>query len=201
MRTVPDHTQPHRPVDRVSAAFDACPRTLFLRARDRREADLDHPLPIGYGQTNSQPSTVATMLRLLDVHPGARVLDVGSGSGWTTALLAHLTGPHGSVVGVELVPELAVWGGRNVAATHQPWARVVAAEPGVLGLPAEAPFDRILVSAEARRLPQDLVDQLAEGGRMVLPVLGEMLVVTREGPGPEDLDVLRFGAYRFVPLR
>lgn len=185
----------------MSAAFEACPRTLFLRRHDRRDADQDHPLPIGYGQTNSQPSTVATMLRLLDVHPGARVLDVGAGSGWTTALLAHLTGPQGAVVGVELVPELAAWGAQNLAATHQPWARVVVAQEGVLGVPTEAPFDRILVSAEARRLPQELVDQLAVGGRMVLPVLGEMLVVTREGPGPEDLEILRFGAYRFVPLR
>lgn len=201
MRTAPDLAPGRRRDDRVSAAFAACPRTLFLRGRDRRDAGQDLPLPIGYGQTSSQPSTVATMLRLLDVHPGAHVLDVGSGSGWTTALLAHLTGPQGSVVGVELVPELAEWGARNLAATHQPWARVVAAEEGVLGLPAEAPFDRILVSAEARRLPQELVDQLAAGGRMVLPVLGEMLVVTREGPGPEDLEILRFGAYRFVPLR
>jgi protein-L-isoaspartate(D-aspartate) O-methyltransferase len=201
VRTAPDPTPPRRPADRVSAAFEACPRTHFLRRRDRHDAGQDHPLPIGYGQTSSQPSTVATMLRLLDVHPGARVLDVGSGSGWTTALLAHLTGPQGSVVGVELVPELAAWGGQNLAATHQPWAQVVVAQEGVLGVPAEAPFDRILVSAEARRLPQELVDQLAAGGRMVLPVLGEMLVVTREGPGPEDLLILRFGAYRFVPLR
>src|SRR5690606_22850706 len=115
----------------------------------RRYARLDRPLDIGHRQTSSQPSTVAAMLRLLDVRPGDQVLDVGAGSGWTTALLGALTGRQGSVVGVELVPELAAWGAQNVAASGQPWARLVPAYPGVLGRPEDGPFDRILVSAEA----------------------------------------------------
>src|SRR5215211_7614975 len=92
--------------DPISAAFEAAPRAEFLPAGARSHAAYDGPIPIGYGQTNSQPSSVAAMLRLLDVRPGHRVLDVGAGSGWTTALLGHLVGPTGQVIGVELVPEL-----------------------------------------------------------------------------------------------
>ena len=133
------------------------------------------------GQTNSQPRTVANMLRLLEVGPGQRVLDVGSGSGWTTALLAHLVGPTGSVLGVELEPSLVTFGSDNLAATGQPWASIRAADPGVLGVPDHAPYDRILVSAEPATLPRALVDQLADGGRLVIPVRGTMTLVTSEG--------------------
>ena len=185
-------------MDRVAAAFEAVPRADFLPRGQRRSASYDGPLAIGHGQTNSQPRTVDAMLRLLRVEPGQRVLDVGSGSGWSTALLAHLTGDSGEVLGVEIEPELVHWGGKNLAATHQPWATIHQAEPGVLGLPDKAPYDRILVSAEPRTLPDELVEQLVEGGRMVIPVYGTMLVVVREQGGVE---VTRHGGYRFVPLR
>ncbi len=121
------------------------------------------------------------MLRLLEVAPGQRVLDVGSGSGWTTALLAHLVGPTGAVLGVELEPSLVMFGSANLAATGQPWASIRPATPGVLGVPDHAPYDRILVSAEPATLPQQLVDQLGDGGRLVIPVRGTMTLVTREG--------------------
>jgi protein-L-isoaspartate(D-aspartate) O-methyltransferase len=150
--------------DRVEEAFRAVPRERFLPRRLRRQSGYDGPLPIGHGQTNSQPRTVADMLRLLDVRPGHRVLDVGSGSGWTTALLAHLTGPTGEVHGVEVVETLATWGATNLSAADMPWASIHLAEPGVLGRPADAPYDRILVSADGGRLPEELVDQLVVGG-------------------------------------
>jgi protein-L-isoaspartate(D-aspartate) O-methyltransferase len=185
--------------ERVRAAFAAVPRERFLPAADRRYAARDRPIPIGHGQTNSQPTTVRNMLRLLEVEVGSRVLDVGSGSGWTTALLGHLTGPTGRVYGVELVPELAEWGRQNLMSVEMPWTSIRTVEAGVLGLPEHAPYDRILVSAEARQLPPALVDQLDRGGRMVMPVFGRLSVVDRDRQG--EIEVRRVGHYAFVPLR
>lgn len=186
-------------MDVVVDAMRAVPRADFLPEDVRNRADEDRPLPIGADQTSSQPRTVAAMLRLLDVRPGQRVLDVGAGSGWTTALLAHLVGPDGSVLGVELHPALARWGAANVAASGRAWAELREARPDVLGWPEAGPYERILVSAEAERLPGALVDQLTTGGVLVVPVAGEMLrVVLDEHAGQQ---VTRHGAYRFVPLR
>lgn len=182
----------------VAAAFAAHPREGFLPEKDRYRATVDGPIQIGRGQTCSQPRTVAAMLELLEVRPGQRVLDLGSGSGWTTALLAHLVGPTGTVVGVEIEPELVEFGSANLTATAVPQASIRLARPGVLGAPEDGPFDRILVSADARRLPEALVDQLAEGGRMVLPVDSWMTLVRREAG---TVRTSRHGPYRFVPLR
>ncbi len=182
----------------MSAAFAAIPREGFLPSAQIRRASYDGPLEIGQGQTNSQPRTVEAMLRLLEVAPGHRVLDLGSGSAWTTALLAHLTGPRGRVIGVELEPKLVEFGAANLARTSLPWAEIRQAEAGTLGLPDEAPFDRILVSADPGKLPEQLVAQVADGGRMVIPVASTMLLVVRDG---DDVAVSRHGGYRFVPLR
>jgi protein-L-isoaspartate(D-aspartate) O-methyltransferase len=185
-------------MDAVAAAFEAVPRAGFLPRLARARASYDGPIGIGQGQTNSQPRTVADMLRLLAVEPGQRVLDVGAGSGWTTALLAHLVGPEGEVLGVEIEPKLVRFGAANLARADRPWASIRQAREGVLGWPDSAPYDRILVSAEPRSLPDQLVAQIADGGRMVIPVNGTMLLVLRRG---DDIEVTRHGGYRFVPLR
>lgn len=183
--------------DRVAAALAAVPRSAFLRPGDRARAADDWPIPIGHGQTCSQPATVEVMLRLLDVHPGDHVLDIGSGSGWTTALLAHLTGPSGTVLGLDVKPELVRWGRENLAHVGVA-ATIRQAQPGELGAPGDGPWDRILVSAGARSLPPTLVDQLADGGRMVIPVAGWLTLVERVG---ERVHTSEHGPYRFVPLR
>lgn len=201
---------------RVDAALAAVRRSGFLPRSESRRAAADRPIDIGYGQTNSQPTTVRTMLVLLDVHHGDRVLDVGSGSAWTTALLASLAGSSGRVYGVELVPELVEFGSANLAvhlnshrtrlhpvgtaqAARPATASIQLSEPGRLGLPRFAPYDKILVSAEAGRLPQQLVDQLRPGGRMVIPVAGRLSVLDRDATG--ETHERRVGRYAFVPLR
>jgi protein-L-isoaspartate(D-aspartate) O-methyltransferase len=190
---------PDEVADRVARVMRAVRRADFLPEILQPSADVDTPLPIGGGQTNSQPRTVAAMLRLLDAQAGDRVLDVGAGSGWTTALLARMVGPEGCVIGVELDPGLAEWGAENLRAYAMPWAKLRETEPGVLGAPELAPFDRILVSAEARELPGELVDQLGHNGVMVVPVSGRMCRVIRAPDGA--VRVTRHGRYRFVPLR
>ncbi|WP_083830294.1 protein-L-isoaspartate O-methyltransferase [Nesterenkonia sp. F] len=190
--------------DAVARAMVEVPRVDFLPDSARPHSAADEPLAIGCGQTNSQPTTVARMLRLLDVRPGQRVLDVGTGSGWTAVLLGRLVGEAGMVHGVELEPDLAASAERAVAARGPEPVQVHVAVPRVLGLPEHAPFDRILVSADAPRMPEELVEQLVaaegeqSGGVMVVPVRGEMHRVRRDRDG---LEVTRHGQYRFVPLR
>jgi protein-L-isoaspartate(D-aspartate) O-methyltransferase len=181
------------PLDPIREAFAAHPREEFLPPGLRDRASYDGPLEIGGGQTSSQPRTVADMLRLLDVRPGQHVLDVGAGSGWTTALLGHLVGPTGRVRGVELLGDLVTFARANLARSGPPWVSVEEAHPGVLGLPEHAPYDRVLVSAMAGRLPAALRSQLTDDGVMVVPVGGTMLVVTQD-------EVSEHGYYRFVPL-
>ncbi|WP_353081049.1 protein-L-isoaspartate O-methyltransferase family protein [Tessaracoccus lapidicaptus] len=168
--------------DRFTEAFAAAPRADFLTAQQRHNAHIDAPLPIGHGATNSQPSTVLLMLRLLDPHPGDRVLDVGSGSGWTSALLGELVGPTGSVTGVDIVPALVAVGRANLG-DRWPWVRIRLARRDVMGWPDGSPYDRILVSADGGSVPRALEDQLAPGGRMVLPAAQEMTIVERSTDG------------------
>ena len=178
--------------------MDVVDRRWFLPEDQHDRADDDAPLPIGHGATCSQPTTVVHMLDALDAGPGHRVLDVGSGSGWTTALLAHLVSPGGTVVGVELEPDLARSGAENLRRAGVPAARIHPARAGVLGRPEDGPYDRVLVSAESPEVPHALVEQLADPGRMVVPVAGRLLVIDRDAQGTSTTEL---GRYRFVPLR
>jgi protein-L-isoaspartate(D-aspartate) O-methyltransferase len=185
---------------RVLAAIAAVPRALFVPGELRSHAEEDRPLPIGWGQTISQPYIVAFMTEGLRLAGGERVLEVGTGSGYQTAVLAHLAR---EVFSIEIVPALA----ERARATlidalgfDNVFLRV---GDGALGWPEAAPFDRILVTAAAPDVPPELVAQLAPGGRMIVPVGGQeevqMLRVFEKGDDGVSFerDVL---SVRFVPL-
>lgn len=184
-------------MDRIDEAFEAVDRANFVPKDLRGLVDVDAPLPIGFGQTNSQPYTVRLMLEWLDAQPGEKVLDVGSGSGWTTALLAYLVGLKGRVYAVERVPELVEFGQENCQRARVKNARFFTAGDE-FGLPEEVPFDRILVSASADELPQELIDQLKVGGKMVIPAQNDILEITKKSAA--NLNIEKHEGFAFVPL-
>lgn len=187
---------------RVLAAVAAVPRHLFVPARLRARAYENVPLPIGRGQTISQPLIVARMLELLELGPRDRVLDVGTGSGWHAALLARLAG---HVWTIERLPALSRWAQGNLrAAGFGPDRVTVIAGDGTRGLADEAPFDAINVAAAAWPVvPEALERQLAPGGRLVAPVGagGQQLVLVRRSSDDDgELERTPLEAVRFVPL-
>lgn len=181
---------------RTEEALRTVDRVHFVPEEMQSKAYGDYPLPIGGGQTISQPYTVVFMLELLQPQKGEKILDVGSGSGWTTALLAYLVGEEGSVVGVERVPELVSYGQKNLAKFGFPQARIEQAGKE-FGKSSEAPFDKILVSAAAEEIPRELVEQLKIGGRMVIPIQRAVCAVDKTASG---YDTKRYEGFVFVPL-
>ncbi len=181
----------------ITQAFTEVKRSKFVPVQVRSLAYLDVPLSIGYGQTNSQPTTVRLMLEWLDARPGQKVLDLGSGSGWTTALLAHIVGKSGTVYAVERIPELVEFGRRNCHELNIFNAEFYEAGSNY-GLPAQAPFDRILVSANADKFPDVLLEQLKTGGKIVVPVNGVIHEVTKLPRGKTKTQ--EHPGFVFVPL-
>jgi len=185
--------------ERVLAAIAEVPRELFVAPSLAQFAYADRPLPIGGGQTISQPTLVAHMCELLELSRGDVVLDVGSGSGYHAAILSRLC-RH--VHGVELEAELAEQAARSLALAGVGNVTIVAGD-GAAGLPEHAPFDAINVAAAAAsEVPPALEEQLAEGGRLVVPVdrngQEHLVFVRRE---PEGLQRTWLNPVRFVPLR
>ena len=182
----------------VIKAFLDVDRANFILPWHKEEAYEDHPLSIGHNQTISQPTTVAFMLELLGVEPGNAILDVGSGSGWTTALLGRLVGKTGRVFGVERIPELVAFGNKNIE-KYNTWNNISIAQSGKkLGLEERAPFDRILVSAAATKLPHLLVDQLKQGGVLVIPIGNAIHKITKLFN--EEVRDETYEGFTFVPL-
>lgn len=179
-------------------AFKQIDRRDFVTDDYAGSAYEDAPQPIGYGQTISQPSTVAFMLELLQPQPGQNILDVGTGSGWTTALLSACVGVNGKVYGVEIISDLVEFGRGNLKKYHLPQASIQLSEPGTLGMPMYAPFDRILVSAESAVLPQELIDQLVVGGTMVIPI-GQSIFSVRKA-AKDNVVTTEYPGFVFVPL-
>lgn len=185
---------------RVARAMLKVPRHLFVPPQYSREAYVDHPLPIGFGQTISAPHMVAIMCDLLDVLPGHRVLEVGGGSGYHAAVVAELVGDSGEVVVVERIPELAERARETLSSLGYSNVEVVVGD-GSEGYRDRAPYDRIYVTAAAPDIPKPLIEQLKPGGKMVIPVgdsVQELLVIEKDFSG--EIKKTRWGGVRFVPL-
>lgn len=186
--------------ERVLWAVGQVPRYLFVPPPLRSEAEDDRPLPIGHGQTISQPYIVAFMTEALHLDGEERVLEIGTGSGYQTAILALLAR---EVFSIEIVPELAAAASRVLLGPMHLDNVHLRVGDGHGGWPEAAPFDRIIVTAAPPAIPAPLVQQLAPGGSMVIPVGGDpdvqMLKVLRRGEDGVD-EVTDLLAVRFVPL-
>ncbi len=179
----------------VLEAMRRVPRHLFVPADAAAHAYDDRPLPIGHGQTISQPYIVAIMTQLASIKPGARVLEVGTGSGYQAAVLAHI---GAEVYSIEIVEPLAREATERLARLG--YAVKVRAGDGYRGWPEAAPFDAIIVTAAPPRIPEPLKEELRVGGRLVVPVgVGwqQLIVVTRTAEGFEEKPVI---PVRFVPM-
>ena len=182
---------------RVLAAMRKVPRHLFVEPTARAEAYEDHPVPIGNNQTISQPYIVALMTELLELPPHARVLEIGTGSGYQSAVLGEIAD---EVYSIEILPDLARSAADKLKQLGYKNVEVRAGD-GYRGWPEHAPFDGIIVTAAPEKIPQPLVDQLAVGGRMVIPVGGffqELKVFTKDKDGRvTEKDMI---PVRFVPM-
>lgn len=181
----------------IIKAFLSVDRVDFVNDDYLDAPYVDQPLSIGFEQTISQPYTVAFMLELLSPQEGELILDVGSGSGWTTALLAQIVGESGRVYGLELVPELVRFGQENLNKYDFSQANIRQAS-SKLGLPEEAPFDRILVSAGDSEVPSGLLQQLKIGGVLVMPVRDAIWKIVRTSETKTKIE--KFEGFVFVPL-
>lgn len=178
-------------------AFRTIDRKYFVPDNLIEDAYIDAPLPIGNYQTISQPSTVAFMLERLDPKDGNSVLDIGSGSGWTTALLCYIVGDKGSVTGLERVDSLVEQGKHNLSKFRFN-SRCHIEKAGVkLGLPGKQ-FDRILVSAAADETPKELFAQLKIGGILVIPIRESIFKFTKVSE--TEINEEEFYGFVFVPL-
>lgn len=184
--------------DRVIEAMRTVKREEFVPLPMRPYAWEDHPLPIGHGQTISAPHMCAIMLENAEIRPGDRVLEIGTGSGYGSALLSFLAGKKGKVFSLEVVHALADSARKNLA--HAGLEATIIEADGRQGHPQGAPYDRILVTASSESVPSALLEQLKVGGRMLIPVgahFQELLLLEKSKTGVETKPLL---PVVFVPL-
>lgn len=188
--------------DLVIDAFSEISRIEFLPEELEHEALADIALPIGYGQTISQPRVVASMLEFLDAKRDQNVLDIGSGSGWMTALLCYIVGRKGKVTAIERIKELMEWGKNNVSKYNylkndKDGIVEFHCTDGKEGFLENAPYDRIIVSASFSVIPESLKNQLKIGGRMVIPIRNSLVYLEKRGEN--DFYTEEYPGYTFVP--
>lgn len=185
--------------ERVLEAFRLVPREDFVPPEMEKHAYEDNPLPLFDGQTISQPTTVMIMTQALDVKPGMKVFEIGTGSGYQAALLSHLVGDEGTVVTSEILPTLAQFAKKNLKSYTNIF--VVKAD-GMLGYAREAPFDRIIITAACNELSTELQDQLKLGGILIAPIgSGHIQRMTKFKKTKEGFKKEYLGDFSFVPIR
>jgi protein-L-isoaspartate(D-aspartate) O-methyltransferase len=186
----------------VLDAFRQVPRHRFVPDALVPDAYEDRPLPIGYGQTISQPYIVAKMTELVEPKKGQRALEIGTGSGYQAAILSRLVT---DVYTIEIIEPLGVAARKRLATLGHSNVEVRVGD-GYYGWPEKAPFDCIVVTAAANHVPPPLIEQLKPGGRLVVPIgnpfqTQRLMLVTKGSKGPRDIRVQDIMAVRFVPLR
>lgn len=193
----------------IIEAFQAVDRIDFVPPELKSEAYVNAPLPIGQGQTISQPLTVAFMIELLEPQPGEKILDIGAGSGWQTAILAYIISSTslkikdqkiGKVFAVERIKEICQFGKQNVANYNFLEKGIVEffCRDGSLGLKDYAPFDRIIAAAAAEEIPKAWKEQVRIGGRIVAPI--DQSIVAVDKIGKDKFEQKEFFGFSFVPL-
>lgn len=185
---------------RIIKAFKEIKRVDFMPDEIKHLAEIDEAMPIGYGQTISQPMTVAFMLEQLQPNSGQNILDIGSGSGWTTGLLSQIVGEKGRVTAIEVIPELKEFGESNLLKygfVKKGITEFICTD-GSKGYKKEAPFDRILVSASAKEISEEWKNQLKTGGRIVVPVDNSIWVMAKKTD--KEFEQKEHPGFVFVPL-
>lgn len=187
----------------IIEAFEKVDRKDFVPEELKDRAYLNTPLPIGYGQTISQPLTVAFMLELLQPQVGDKILEVGSGSGWQTALLAHIVSggnEPGKVIAAELIPELMAFGRKNVAKYGFIKKGLVEFHSfnATKGMPEQAPFDKIISAASGQDLPMAWKEQLKIGGRIIAPIKNAIHLFVKKTETEFEESI--YPGFAFVPL-
>lgn len=186
--------------EKVRKAMLRVPRHKFVPEYERKEAYIDAPLEIGYGQTISAPHMVAIMCELLELSEGHKVLEIGSGSGYNAAVMAELVGKSGHVYSVERIEPLVHFARENLRETGYNNVTVLL-EDGSMGYSKYAPYDRITVTCAAPRIPEPLLDQLKPGGTMVIPIGNysqELVKIKKDSEGKIHKE--KKGGVVFVPL-
>ena len=185
---------------RIIEAFKKIKREDFLPEEIKNLSELNEALPIGYGQTISQPLVVAFMIELLFPEEGNKVLDIGFGSGWTSALLAEIVGDKGKVIAIEIIKELKEFGEKNISKYNfikKGRVKCILSD-GSKGYKEEAPFDRILVSAASKNVPEELKKQLKINGRLVIPINNSIYLFIKKSE--TIFEEKEYSGFVFVPL-
>lgn len=184
--------------EEIKKALEKVPREEFVPPQLKSAAYDDHPLPIGEGQTISQPTTVVFMLELLEVQNDHQVLEIGAGSGWQTALLAELTGPTGQVSGFEILSGVGKFGQNNLAKFNFPQANYFITD-AQKAWEKFGPYDRIISGAAFTTIPKDLKQQLKIGGRLVTPTQeNDVRLIRRKDK--HNFEETTYPGFIFVPI-